>query len=63
MIVANVAIGVAVHFDRDRADSQARPVSPTRCYRRPMIDLGSIAGLHEHRHELAAYCPPVASTR
>jgi hypothetical protein len=22
-----------------------------------MIDLGSIAGLLEHRHELAAYCP------
>ena len=21
-----------------------------------MIDLGSIAGLHEHRHELHAYC-------
>ena len=22
-----------------------------------MIDLGSLAGLHEHRHEIAAYCP------
>jgi hypothetical protein len=22
-----------------------------------MIDLGSIAGLHEHNHELRAYCP------
>ena len=22
-----------------------------------MIDLGSIAGLHEHDHQLAAYCP------
>lgn len=22
-----------------------------------MIDLGSIAGLHEHDHELHAYCP------
>ena len=23
-----------------------------------MIDLGSIAGLHERQHQLAAYCPP-----
>jgi len=22
-----------------------------------MIDLGSIAGLHQHGHQLAAYCP------
>lgn len=22
-----------------------------------MIDLGTIAGLHEHEHQLAAYCP------
>jgi hypothetical protein len=22
-----------------------------------MIDLGTIAGLHEHDHQLAAYCP------
>ena len=22
-----------------------------------MIDLGTIAGLHEHRHRLDAYCP------
>jgi hypothetical protein len=22
-----------------------------------MIDLGTLAGLHEHRHQLAAYCP------
>ena len=26
-------------------------------YHRPMIDLGSIAGLHQHNHELHAYCP------
>jgi RNase P subunit RPR2 len=25
-------------------------------YARSMIDLGSIAGLHEHDHELRAYC-------
>lgn len=25
-------------------------------YRRNVIDLGSIAGLHEHGHQLAAYC-------
>jgi hypothetical protein len=31
-------------------------VSPLRCYRRPMIDLGTIAGLLEHDHGLAAYC-------
>lgn len=22
-----------------------------------MIDLGTLAGLHQHRHELACYCP------
>jgi len=22
-----------------------------------MIDIGSIAGLHEHDHQLATYCP------
>lgn len=22
-----------------------------------MLDLGTLRGLHEHRHELAAYCP------
>jgi len=22
-----------------------------------MIDLGTLAGLHEHDHQLAAYCP------
>ena len=26
-------------------------------YASSMIDLGSIAGLHEHDHELRAYCP------
>ncbi len=34
----------------------ARPVSLPRCYRRPIIDLGTIAGLHERDHQLAAYC-------
>lgn len=29
---------------------------PARCYRREMIDLGDIAGLHSHDHTLAAYC-------
>ena len=28
-----------------------------------MIDLGTLAGLHEHRHELAAYCPRCDSWR
>jgi hypothetical protein len=23
-----------------------------------MIDLGTVRGLHEHHHQLAAYCPP-----
>ena len=27
-----------------------------RCYLRRMIDLGTLAGLHEHQHELHAYC-------
>jgi len=36
---------------------RARPVSLARCYRRPMIVLDTIAALHEHRHELHAYCP------
>jgi len=26
-------------------------------HRRPMIDLGTLAGLLEHRHVFAAYCP------
>ncbi|MDH4167391.1 MAG: hypothetical protein OEV90_13420 [Gammaproteobacteria bacterium] len=38
-------------------DPQAHPASPRRAYSRPMIDLGSVAGLHEHGHQLAAYCP------
>jgi hypothetical protein len=29
---------------------------PARLYRPQMIDLGSIAGLHERQHELHAYC-------
>jgi hypothetical protein len=28
-----------------------------RPYPHPMIDLGTIAGLHAHDHQLAAYCP------
>lgn len=32
-------------------------MSLSRAYPRPMIDLGSIAGLLEHDHGLAAYCP------
>ena len=31
-------------------------MSLRRPYAACMIDLGSIAGLHEHRHELHAYC-------
>jgi RNase P subunit RPR2 len=34
----------------------ARPVSLPQRYAVRMIDLGSIAGLHAHRHELHAYC-------
>ena len=32
-------------------------MSPPGCYGRPMIDLGSIAGLHSRNHQLHAYCP------
>jgi hypothetical protein len=35
---------------------EARPVSLPRWYGRIMIDLGSVAGLHEHDHELHAFC-------
>ena len=28
-----------------------------------MIDLGSLAGLHRHQHELHAYCPSCARWR
>lgn len=31
-------------------------MSLARCYVRPMIDLGNIAGLYEHQHELHCYC-------
>jgi hypothetical protein len=34
-----------------------RPVSLPRCQAQPMIDVGTIAGLHEHGHQLAAFCP------
>jgi hypothetical protein len=30
---------------------------PAHLYARGMIDLGSIAGLHAHNHQLHAYCP------
>lgn len=30
---------------------------PDRVYLRPMLDLGTLAGLLEHDHQLAAYCP------
>lgn len=29
-------------------------------YHRPMIDLGTVSGLLEHDHHLAAYCPRCA---
>ena len=35
---------------------QAHLLSLSRAYPRTMIDLGSIAGLLEHDHGLAAYC-------
>ena len=31
-------------------------MSHARCYRVRLIDLGSIAGLHEYAHQVAAYC-------
>lgn len=31
-------------------------MSPPVRYRRRMIDVGSLAGLLEHQHQLAAYC-------
>ena len=34
----------------------ARQVSQPCRYDPPMIDLGSIAGLHQRQHELHAYC-------
>lgn len=36
---------------------KAQPMSLHGDYRRAMIDLGSIAGLLEHAHEVHAYCP------
>lgn len=46
------------HMNARRAiNPQAHPASPRRAYSRSMIDLGSVAGLHEHGHQLAAYCP------
>jgi len=33
-----------------------QPLSLPRAYPHPMIDLGSIAGLHVHDHQLHAYC-------
>jgi hypothetical protein len=36
--------------------TQARPMSPARRYPPPMIDLGTLAGLHDYGHELHAYC-------
>ena len=34
---------------------EAHPVIRVRRYSRPVIDLGSIAGLHEHGHQLACH--------
>ncbi len=31
-------------------------MSPVRRYARPMIDLGTVAGLLEHDHQLHVYC-------
>lgn len=33
-------------------------MSPPRPHSRPMINLGTLAGLLKHEHKLAAYCPP-----
>jgi len=32
-------------------------MSQAHCYRRPMIDLGTLGGLLTHGHQLAAYRP------
>ena len=32
-------------------------MSLVRCYGNSMIDLGNLAELHQHDHQLAAYCP------
>jgi len=37
--------------------AKVHPPRLPRAYPRPMIDLDSIAGLHQHDHRLAAYCP------
>ena len=36
---------------------QAHRLCLPRAYSRPVIDLGTLAGLHAHDHQLAAYCP------
>ena len=46
-----------VRLELPDQDGKARAVSLHRRYPRPMIDLGTLGGLHEHQHELAAYCP------
>jgi len=46
-----------VRLELPDQDARARPVTLPRSYSRPMIDLGTLGGLHEHQHELAAYCP------
>jgi len=33
------------------------PPVPASCVFSPVIDLGTLAGLHAHDHQLAAYCP------
>ena len=33
------------------------PPVPASCVFSPVIDLGTLAGVHAHDHQLAAYCP------
>jgi len=32
------------------------PLVPASCAFSPVIDLGTLAGLHQHQYQLAAYC-------
>lgn len=47
-------MSLAAMYMEWRLESRGEPVSG---YLRSIIDLGTLAGLHEHQHELHAYCP------
>lgn len=47
---------VVANWWRVRGDSRGSSDEAPRCYGRRMIDIGSIASLHAHSHQLHAYC-------